>query len=109
MKSRRRPLFAAAAVLLVAGALRMPVEQAMTRDFREHGLLSRPLELGLREKIGQNSSAVALAGLRTLVATFTHLKVTECFSGQRWPELEKAMNTTVQLAPRRAYYWDLGG
>lgn len=109
MKSRRRPLFAAAAVLLVAGALRMPVEQRLTEAFREEGLLSRPLELGLREKLGQNSSAVALAGLRTLVATFTHLKVTECFSGQRWPELEKAMNTTVQLAPRGAYYWDLGG
>jgi len=108
MKSRRRPLFTAAAVLLAAGALRMPLEQAMTEDFREQGLLSRPLELGLKEKLGQNSSAIALAGLRTLVATFTHLKVTEYFSQQKWPDLEKAMNTTVQLAPRGTYYWDIG-
>jgi hypothetical protein len=108
MKSRRRPLFAAAAVLLAAGALRMPVERRLTGTFREEGLLSRPLEIGLREKLGQNSSAIALAGLRTLVATFTHLKVTECFSQQRWPDLEKAMNTTVQLAPRGTYYWDIG-
>jgi hypothetical protein len=106
---RRRTLLAAAVVLLAAGALRLPLEQAMTEDFRERGLLSPPLEIGLREKIGQNSSAVALSGLRTLVATFTHLKATECFSRTRWTDLEKAMETTVQLAPRSAYYWDIGG
>jgi hypothetical protein len=109
MKSRRRPLFAAAVVLVAAGFARLPLERAMTEDFRARGLLSEPLELGLREKIGQNSSAVALAGLRTLVATFTHLQVTDHFSAQRWPELERAMNTTVQLAPRGTYYWDIGG
>lgn len=108
MKSRRRPLFTAAAVLLAAGAVRMPFEQAMTEDFRKQGLLSQPLELELKEKLGQNSSAIALAGLRTLVATFTQLKVTEHFSRQQWPELERAMNTTVQLAPRGTYYWDIG-
>jgi hypothetical protein len=109
MKSRRRSLLAAAAVLLTGGGLRLGIEQAMTEDFRAQGLLSEPLEIGMREKLGQNSSAVALAGLRTLVATFTHLKVTESFSYQKWPELEKAINTTVQLAPRGTYYWDIGG
>lgn len=109
MKSRRRPLLIAAAVLMTAGFVRMHVEQAMTADFRKQGLLLQPLELELKEKLGQNSSAVALAGLRTLVATFTHLKVTECFSRQKWFDLEKAMNTTVQLAPRGTYYWDIGG
>jgi len=108
MKSRRRPLFTAAAVLLAAGALRMPFEQAMTESFRKQGLLSQPLELELKEKLGQNSSAIALAGLRTLVASFTQLKVTEHFSRQQWPDLERAMNTTVQLAPRGTYYWDIG-
>lgn len=109
MRSRRRPLLLAAAVLLTAGFVRLHVEEAMTANFREQGLLSPPLELELKEKLGQNSSAVALAGLRTLVATFTHLNVTDCFSRQKWLELEKAMNTTVQLAPRGTYYWDIGG
>lgn len=108
MKSRRRPLFTAAAVLLAAGALRMPFEQAVTEDFRQQGLLSQPLELELKEKLGQNSSAIALAGLRTLVATLTQLKVTDSFTRQQWPDLERAMNTTVQLAPRGTYYWDIG-
>lgn len=109
MKPRCRPLFAAAFVLLAAGGLRLGFEQALTESFRRDGLLDRPLEIGLREKIGQNSSAVALAGLRTLVATFTHLQATDDFYATRWTDLAKAMDTTVQLAPRASYYWDIGG
>ncbi|MCW1922251.1 hypothetical protein OKA05_06780 [Luteolibacter arcticus] len=106
MKSRR-PLLAVA-VLLVAGVLRLPMEEALTKDFQKQGLLSPPLEIGLREKIGQNSSAIALAGLRTLVATFAHLEATEHFHECAWGEVERSMETTVQLAPHGPYYWDMG-
>lgn len=109
MKPRLRPTLAAALVLLAAGGLRLGFEQRLTESFRRDGLLDRPLEIGLREKIGQNSSAVALAGLRTLVATFTHLQATDDFYATRWTDLAKAMDTTVQLAPRASYYWDIGG
>ena len=107
MKKSRRPLIAIA-VLLAAGALRMPLEQAMTEDFREAGLLSPPLEPDLKKRIGQNSLAIALAGLRTFVATFTHLQATERFNACQWPQVEEAMETTVQLSPRGTYYWDMG-
>ncbi len=107
MKSRGRNLLALA-IILAAGGLRLPVEEGLTADFRRQGLLSEPLDIGLREEIGQNSAAVALAGLRTLVATFAHLQATEAFSNQQWAEVEKDMETTVQLAPTGAYYWDMG-
>lgn len=106
MKSRR-PLLAAA-VLLVAGVLRLPVEKALTKDFQEQGLLSAPLEIGLRERIGQNSSAIALAGLRTLVATFAHLQATGYFSECAWADVESSMETAAQLSPHGPYYWDMG-
>lgn len=106
MKSRR-PLLAVA-VLLAAGALRLPVERAMTADFRQAGLLSPPLEPDLKKRIGQDSWAIALAGLRTFVATIAHLQATERFNACNWPDLEEAMETTVQLSPRGPYYWDMG-
>lgn len=118
MKARHRHMLAAA-VLIAGGLLRLPADQALTADFREKGLLAEPLELGLKERIGQNSTAIALAGLQTLVATFTHLQATEHFSDSEfawtdprrersWRKVEKAMETTVQLAPRGAFYWDMG-
>lgn len=118
MKVRHRHLLAAA-VLIAGGLLRLPAEQALTADLRAKGLLAEPLDLGLKEQIGQNSTAIALAGLQTLVATFTHLQATEHFSSSEyawndprraasWYKVEEAMETTVQLAPRGAYYWDMG-
>jgi hypothetical protein len=107
MKARHRNLLAVV-VLAAGGLLRLPVEQELTEDFQKKGLLSAPLEIGLRERIGQNSSAIALAGLRTLVATFAHLQATEHFNECNWSEVENSMGTAVQLAPHGPYYWDMG-
>ncbi len=109
MKSRLRPILTALGVIVAAGALRLPVEQGLTADFRRRGLLEEPLEIGVKEKIGQNSMVVALAGLRTLVAAFTNLQTTEKFSKALWNELEDHAETTVRLSPRTPYYWDIGG
>ncbi|MCW1887495.1 hypothetical protein OKA04_22355 [Luteolibacter flavescens] len=106
MKSRR-PLIAAA-VFLAGGLLRLPLEQAVTADFRQQGLLSPPLEIATREKIGQNSWAIALSGLRTLVATFAQLQATGHFNKCEWTDLEGWMNTAVELSPQGTYYWDMG-
>ncbi len=109
MKSRRRAILTALAVLLGGGCLRLHLESAATADFRRGGLLSVPLDLDVREKIGQNSAVVALAGLRTLVASFASLRATEQFTNTEWPELEESVSTTVQLSPKTRYYWDIGG
>ncbi|NJM36475.1 MAG: hypothetical protein HC845_00580 [Akkermansiaceae bacterium] len=63
-----------AAALLLFGAARMPYEAALAKELRAARLTPQPLEIGTREKIGQTSSAVALGGLRTLVATFLSLR-----------------------------------
>lgn len=107
MKPRYRPLVGIG-ILVLGGLVRMPLEQGVVEDFRNKGLLPEPLQLSLRERIGQNSSVIALAGLRTLVATFSHLKATEFFTVQDWPKVEDSMETVVQLVPRDAYYRDMG-
>lgn len=109
MISRFRPILVALGVIIAAGALRMPFEQAMTRDFRRQGLLEEELDIDVREKIGQNSMVVALAGVRTLVSSFTSLQMTENFTKTLWNKVEDNAETTVRLSPRTPYYWDIGG
>lgn len=109
MSFRIRPTLTALGVVIAAGALRMPFEQAMTRDFRQKGLLEEPLDIDVKEKIGQNSMVVALAGVRTLVASFTSLQMTENFTKTLWNKVEDHAETTVRLSPRTPYYWDIGG
>jgi hypothetical protein len=94
--------------LLVFGAMRLPYEAALSKSLREAGLFPPELGIGTRDKIGQTSSAVALGGLRTLVATFLNLRAFTYFTEQRWNDVEETYNTIVDLAPRTRYYWDTG-
>lgn len=103
-----RRLIAAATVLVVAGVLRMPAEQALTQDLREQGMLSKPLNIETRKKVGQGFWAVSLGGLRTLVATVMNLRAFSFFENQQWTQLADTYETIVQLAPNTDYYWDTG-
>jgi tetratricopeptide (TPR) repeat protein len=97
-----------ALALLVFGAMRLPYEAALSKSLRDAGLFPPDLGIDTRDKIGQTSSAVALGGLRTLVATFLNLRAFTYFTEQRWNDVEETYNTIVDLAPRTRYYWDTG-
>lgn len=97
-----------AIALLVFGAARLPFEAGLSSELRAAGLFPPKLEIGTRERIGQTSSAVALGGLRTLVATFLNLRAFTFFTEQRWSDVEETFNTIVDLAPRTRYYWETG-
>lgn len=97
-----------AVALLALGAARMPFEARLGRELRDAGLFPPPMKIDTREKIGQTSSAVALGGLRTLVATFLNLRAFTFFTEQRWDDVGDTFDTIVDLAPRTRYYWETG-
>lgn len=107
MKSWQRNGILAGAILAF-GAARLPFEASLAKELRAAGLTSAPMEIGTRDKIGQTSSAVALGGLRTLVATFLNLRAFSYFTEQRWDDVAGTFDTIVDLAPRTRYYWETG-
>lgn len=94
--------------LLASGALRMPFEQRLTKELGTAGLLAPPVVSDTREHIGQTSAAVALGGLRTLVASFMNLRALDYFSARNWDALADTYDTIVDLAPRTRQYWEAG-
>ncbi len=94
--------------LLAFGAARMPFEAGLAKELRIANLTPPKMEIGTSEKIGQTSSAVALGGLRTLVATFLNLRAFSFFQEKRWDDVADTSDTIVDLAPRTPYYWDTG-
>lgn len=97
-----------AVALLAFGAARMPFEASLAKELRAANLTPEPMEIGTRDKIGQTSSAVALGGLRTLVATFLNLRAFSFFQEQKWDNVAETFDTIVDLAPRTTYYWETG-
>lgn len=108
MTRMRHRYLLVAGVLVVAGVVRMPVEQRLTGEMVAAGLMQPPVEMETRKKVGQSLWAVALGGLRTLVATVLNLRADTYFQGQQWTELADAFDTMTDLAPRTRYYWDIG-
>ena len=96
------------AAVLAFGAARLPFEASLSKELRAAGLTPPPIEIGTRDKIGQTSSAVALGGLRTLVATFMNLRAFSFFQEQRWDDVADTFDTIVDLAPHTHYYWETG-
>lgn len=99
---------AAALVIVAAGVVRLPMERAMTADFREAGLLQQPLDISTRKKIGQGFWAVTLGGLRSTVATILSLRAQTYFEENIWDGVADTYDTIVQLAPNTDFYWDIG-
>ncbi|MGE9270193.1 MAG: hypothetical protein ACQKBU_05255 [Verrucomicrobiales bacterium] len=105
---RLRPTILATGLILTAGIIRAPLEQSLTEDLREEKLLSQPLEIETRKKVGQGFWAVSLGGLRTLVATVLSLRAQGSFEALQWEALADTYDTIVQLAPHSSFYWDTG-
>ncbi|MES2598119.1 MAG: hypothetical protein V4662_22485 [Verrucomicrobiota bacterium] len=93
-------------VLLLLGAVRLPVEQFVTQYYRTTGLLSAPLSLGLRENLSQMGFAASLGGLRSLVATITYLRAYREWENVNWAKVDSLMQLTTSLQPRFQNYWD---
>ena len=55
-------------LLLLAGIVRAPFERPLGRDMRTENLLPQPIGFETTEALGQTSAAIALGGLRSLVA-----------------------------------------
>lgn len=94
--------------MLVFGAARMPYEAKLANELRAANLMPPKLQIGTTDKIGQTSWAVALGGLRTLVAAFMNLRAFGFFEEKRWDDVADTYDMIVDLAPNTGYYWDAG-
>ena len=94
--------------LLAFGAGRLFYESALTRELDAARLFPVELQLETRDRVDQTSWAVALGGLRTLVASMMNLRAFTYFSEQRWEEVKKTYDSMVDLAPRTRHYWETG-
>lgn len=107
MRSSRTLLLLAA--ILATGLVRLPIEAALTKDLRDRGLLLTSLDSDTKAKLGQTSAAVALGGLRTVVAAFQNLRAHSAFLNQDWHLLGDVYGLVTTLAPRTLSYWQTGG
>lgn len=96
------------AVLLLAtvGVAKLPFEERFSGELGRQGLLQMPMNVDMRESLGQMGFAASLGGLRSLVASITYLQAYTAFEDTDWAKVDSLMTVTTRLQPREANYWD---
>jgi hypothetical protein len=93
--------------LLAFGALRLPIESALTKENHEAHFQQANLDLDLREEIGQLSFVAALSGFRSLVADLIYLEANGAWERTEWGRLLLLLRQVTTLQPRSLLYWEM--
>ncbi len=96
------------AVLITFGAAKLRFEQQLEKDMVEQRLIQPALKEGTNLKLGQTSAAVALGGLRSLVAAVWNFRAFIHFEDLNWIKVEESYETITALQPQTTHYWDTG-
>jgi hypothetical protein len=93
--------------LLVFGALRLPAEHALFRARAEQHLLAAPLDLSLREQIGQLGFIAALGGFRSLVGNIAFIQAHAAWERTDWSRMLLLFRQATTLQPRAILFWEM--
>ena len=94
------------AVLLLFGAVRLPIESRLNEEHRAAFFHGAKLNLGLRQQIGQASFIAALGGFRALVADGLWIQAHIDWTRTEWGKMLFIFNNVTALQPRNIMFWD---
>ena len=96
-----------AAVLLVFGAVRLPIETRLNEEYRAAFFHGAKLNLGLRQQIGQLGFLAALGGFRALVADGLWIQAHIDWTRTEWGRMLFLFNNVTALQPRNIMFWEM--
>ena len=94
-------------LLLGFGALRLPIESALTGQHRSAYFDGARLGLDLREQIGQLGFLAALSGFRSLVADVAFIEAHVAWERTEWGRVLLLFRQATTLQPRSLLFWDM--
>ncbi|MDD5349113.1 MAG: hypothetical protein PHQ12_02770 [Chthoniobacteraceae bacterium] len=95
------------ALLLLFGAVKFPMEEALTRTHRTAYFHGAQLNLPLREQIGQGAFVAALSGFRGVIADLLTLKANDAWENTRWDRVVLFYDQITTLQPRVTLHWEM--
>src|SRR5712691_2030088 len=88
------------------GAVKLPMEHAISATHRELHLRAVDFNLGLREQLGQLGFVAALSGFRSLVADALFIQAHVAWERTEWGRVLLLFRHITTLQPRVLLFWD---
>ncbi len=97
----------AIALIGVFGFSKAPVEKSLDTAQERARLRNAPLDLGLREQVGQMGFLAALSGFRSPLAAYLWIEANNAWERMEWGRMAGLFDTVTTLQPRSLLYWDM--
>jgi len=95
-----------AIVLLVFGAAKVPAEHALSLS-QQRLRLTAPLNLELRQQLGQLGFVAAFSGFRAVVADLLFIQAHVAWEETEWGRVLLLFRQATTLQPRSVLFWDM--
>ena len=100
--------FIAILALFATGGARLPLEHALLLERTRQRLHSAPpLDLSLREQVGQLGLVAALGGIRSLVADLFFIRAHVAWERTEWSRVLLCLRQATTLQPHAILFWDM--
>ena len=86
-------------VIVAGGVLRLPLEQGYTAEMRRRHLLEEPLDVSMRDELGQTFFIAVLGGFRSVVASILELKTITPWQQSNWGVVDEFYAICTKLQP----------
>jgi hypothetical protein len=100
-----KPKYWGILLLITFGAVKLPLEDALTRSLREQRLQLPPPELSWGENFWQMAFSM-LGGLRNLAASVAYIQSYTAFEKLDWGTVDNYMMLATRMQPTEISYWD---
>ena len=107
IKSNRVGYLLATILLLVFGFVRLPIETTLARQYQTAGFGRVKLDLGLRERLGQQGFLAALSGFRTPVADVLWIEAETAWERVEYGRMNLLFSTVTTLTPKNVNFWQM--
>jgi len=94
-------------ILFAFGTVRLPLEQKFAAQDRQSYSHGGPLNLNLREQLGQLGFVAALSGFRSLVADFLFIQAHVAWERTEWSRVLLLFRQVTTLQPHSVLFWDM--
>ncbi|MDQ6655652.1 MAG: hypothetical protein M3Y80_07560 [Verrucomicrobiota bacterium] len=95
------------AAVLFWGALRLPIEHALFIARTKQHLAAVPLNLELREQVGQLGFLAALSGFRAVIADILFVEANVAWERTEWGRVLLLFRQVTTLQPHGILFWDM--
>lgn len=93
--------------VLIFGGVKLPAEHHLFSERARRHLHSTPLDLNLREQIGQLGFVAALSGFRSVIADFLFIQAHVAWERTEWSRVLLLFRQVTMLQPRGILFWDM--